>query len=314
MRRSSLIRFARLIVATALSFGASIASAQNISVTELRRDFSSVQAAVDAIGDGSGTIVLAPGTYRECAVQTRGQVTFRAAQAGTAIFDGVECEGKAALVLRGAGARVDGLIFQNMRVADLNGAGIRLEHSDLTVTNSVFRASEQGILTADDPEGTIRIDRSTFSRLGRCGDHPCAHSIYIGNYGQLIVTRSRFERGTGGHYVKTRAARVDISDSTFDDTLGTETNYMIDLSVGATGRISGNLFIQGENKENYSAYITISPEGRTHSAAGLTISDNRAGPAAGVERLTTFVADWSGGQPVMARNTLGTGLRAYERR
>src|SRR3546814_8146658 len=44
-----------------------------------------------------------------------------------AIFDGVTCEGKAALVLRGDGARVDGVVFQNMRVPDGNGAGIRSE-------------------------------------------------------------------------------------------------------------------------------------------------------------------------------------------
>ena len=80
--------------------------------------------AVRAIGNAEATIVIAPGTYRECAVQTAGIITFRAARSGSAIFDGGICEGKAALVLRGQGARIDGLIFQNMRVPDGNGAGI----------------------------------------------------------------------------------------------------------------------------------------------------------------------------------------------
>ena len=40
----------------------------------------------------------------------------------------------AALVLRGAAASVDGIIFQNMRVADLNGAGIRLERGNLDLS------------------------------------------------------------------------------------------------------------------------------------------------------------------------------------
>ncbi len=55
-----------------------------------------------------------------------------------------------------------------------------------------------------------QIDKSTFTRLGTCEGSGCAHSIYIGNYGALTVTRSRFEQGTGGHYAKTRAAKVAL--------------------------------------------------------------------------------------------------------
>src|SRR3546814_6892101 len=69
------------------------------------------------------------------------------------------------LVLRGRAAAVDGIVFQNMRVPDANGAGIRLERGNLEVANSLFRNSEQGILTADDTASEIRIDRSTFQHL-----------------------------------------------------------------------------------------------------------------------------------------------------
>lgn len=304
----------RTLIVLALALTASHAFAQSISVPELRRAFPSVQAAVDAIGDGQGTVLLAPGTYRQCAVQTAGTVTFRAAQPGTAIFDGTTCEGKAALVLRGQGATIDGIVFQNMRVPDLNGAGIRLEQGDLSVVNAMFRNSEQGILTGADPGSSIRIDRSTFSRLGRCGDHPCAHSIYIGDYGSLTVTRSRFERGSGGHYIKSRAAHAEIVDNMFDDTQGTETNYMIDLPAGATGRIADNVFIQGENKENYSAFIAVAAEARDHPSAGLAIDSNTARIVEGVTRRTFFVADWSGERLALGANTLGAGIARFERR
>src|SRR3546814_6409499 len=77
-----------------------------------------------------------------------------------------------------------------MRVPDANGAGIRLERGNLEVANSLFRNSEQGILTADDTASEIRIDRSTFQHLGRCDRGlSCAHSIYVGAYGKLTVTR-----------------------------------------------------------------------------------------------------------------------------
>ena len=284
-------------------------------VVEQGRSFDRLQAAVDAIGEGEGTIRIAPGTHHQCAVQTAGRIAFVAAEPGKAIFDGVTCEGKAALVLRGNGARVDGIVFQNMRVPDANGAGIRLEKSDLTIANSLFRNSEQGILSADDPAATLTIDRSTFSRLGRCDRGlSCAHSVYTGIYGRVIVTRTRFEKGNGGHYLKSRGIRVDFTDNSFDDTQGRATNYMIDLPSGSVGRIADNLFVQGRNKENYSAFIAVAAEEQKNPSRGLVIVGNRASLPADMGRKSFFVADWSGETLAIGENELGTGLARFERR
>lgn len=285
------------------------------TIAETGQGFARLDQAVAAIGNGEATIVIAPGSYRQCAVQEAGAITYRAAEPGTAVFDGTACEGKAALVLRGEGALVDGLVFQNIAVADANGAGIRLERGNLDVVNSMFRDSQQGILSGNDPSATIRIDRSTFSGLGRCdGDFSCAHSIYIGHYGGLEVTHSRFERGRGGHYVKSRAANVTVTDSSFDDTRGRATNYMIDLPSGARGTIANNVFVQGRDKENYSAFVAVSAEGDDNSSAGLSIRNNRAEIAPGVDRNTFFVADWSGEPLQIAANELGRGIAMFDRR
>jgi hypothetical protein len=284
-------------------------------VVETGRGFETLQLAVDAIGQARGTIAIAPGTYAQCAVQTSGTISYIATEPGTAIFDGKTCEGKAALVLRGRGAEVSGLVFQAMRVPDFNGAGIRLESGNLTVAQSWFRDSQQGILTATNPGGLIVIDRSTFTRLGTCeGSGGCAHSIYIGDYGQLRVTRSRFEEGRGGHYVKSRAAKVEIASSSFDDSRGQATNYMIDLPDGAVGQISNNRFVQGRDKENYSAFIAVGAENHAHSSVGLSILGNDARLAPGVERSTAFVADWTGDELALGQNRLGAGLKPFERR
>lgn len=310
MKTSHLILVAVLAV--------SAASAQNAAPfqnAETGRSYNSLQAAVDSIGDAEGTILIAPGTYRQCAVQTSGIIAFRAAIPGQSIFDTKTCEGKAAFVVRGQAAHVDGIVFQNMRVPDANGAGIRLEKGNLTVTRSIFRNSEQGILTAEDKTGEISIDQSSFSGLGRCDRGlSCAHSIYIGGYGTLSVTKSRFERGNGGHYVKSRAARVTLTDNAFDDSRGRETNYMIDLPNGASGTIARNIFVQGASKENYSAFITVAPEGRTQSSAGLSINANDASIAPGIDRETVFVADWSGDRLALGGNRLGRGLKPFEKR
>jgi Right handed beta helix region len=305
-----------LLLVTALCTAA--ASAQGSAPfqnAETGRSYGSLQQAVDAIGEGEGTIIIAPGTYRQCAIQKAGVIAFRASVPGQTIFDSATCEGKAALVLRGDASSVDGIIFQNIRVPDANGAGIRLEKGDLTVTRAIFRNSEQGILTAEDRAGSVSIDQSTFSGLGRCDRGlSCAHSIYVGEYGSLTVTNSRFERGNGGHYVKSRAARISVTDNAFDDTRGKETNYMIDLPNGAVGSIARNVFVQGASKENYSAFITVAPEGRQQSSVGLSISANEASIAPGVDRETVFLADWSGDKIALGGNRLGRGLKPFERR
>ena len=291
------------------------ASPRPYTIAETGRTYGSLQQAVDAIGDASGTIRIASGRWRDCAVQTRGSVAFVAAVPGQAALDGGVCEGKAALVLRGRSARVDGLIFANMRVPEFNGAGIRLEHGDLAVSQSWFIDSNQGILTAEDPGGSILIEKSTFTRLGTCeGAGGCAHSIYIGNYGALTVRRSRFEQGRGGHYVKSRAGRIEISQSSFDDSKGKATNYMIDLPGGASGTIAENWFVQGQDKENYSAFIAVAAEGKAHTSNGLSIAANDARLAPNVDRTTVFVADWSGDRLALGENRLGLGLKRYERR
>lgn len=312
MTRASRLAAALALLAAGPALGAP--QPPPYTVVETGRAYDNLQAAVDAIGEGTGTIRFAQMRFADCAVQGAGNVTYQAEVPGQAVLDGVACEGKAALVLRGRGARIEGLVFANIRVSDKNGAGVRLERGNLWVSQAWFRDSEQGILTGDDPASAIAIDKSTFSRLGTCEGSGCAHSIYVGNYGALTVTRSRFEAGTGGHYAKTRAARVSIVNCSFDDSRGRATNYMIDLSDGATGRIANNWFVQGRDKENYSAFIAVAAEHRNHPSGGLVIEGNNARFAPGVERSSAFVADWSGDAVRLGDNVIGPGLKRYEKR
>ena len=303
---------------TALALPAASSLAQTgaaYTIAQSGQTFARLQDAVDAVGGGSATIRVGNGRHQDCAVQTMGKIAYVAATPGQAVFDGVTCEGKAALVLRGTSASVSGLVFTNMRVPDFNGAGIRLEHGNLTVSQSWFRDSQQGILTGADPDGSISVDKSTFTRLGTCaGAGGCAHSIYIGDYGAATVTRSRFEAGRGGHYLKSRAAAVAVLNSSFDDSAGHQTNYMIDLPGGATGRIAGNWFVQGPSKENHSAFIALAAEGKANTSSGLVIEGNDARFAPGVPWPSVFVADWSGDPIQIGQNKLDTRLTVKERR
>ncbi len=285
------------------------------TVAETGRGYGSLQQAVDAIGDGEGTIMIESGNWNDCAVQNGGVVHFRAAEAGKALLGGRACEGKAALVLRGRGATVEGLVFADLSVPDGNGAGIRLENGPLRVSQSWFRDSQQGILTVNGVDSELVVDKSTFTRLGTCENSSgCAHSIYAGDYGSVKVTRSRFEQGTGGHYFKSRASRNVVENCSFDDSNGHGTNYLIDLPNGGTGAIRGNWFVQGRDKENWSALIAIGAEGASYSADGLIIADNEARLVPGLSRNPAFVADWTGDAIEMHDNRLGSSLKRYEKR
>lgn len=306
--RHLLPMFALSIASPAIAQGAA-----PFTIAESGQGFAHLEDALMSVRGQNATVVIAPGTYRECAIQQAGRITFKAARPGSVIFDGETCEGKAALVLRGEGSTVDGIIFRNMRVPDGNGAGIRIEIGDLTVTNSMFLDSQEGILGATEQPTNIRIDRSSFAGLGQCDETPdCAHSVYLANTGTITVTNSRFERGRGGHYVKLRAPRVTIADNSFDDTQGTKTNYMIDLPEGATGRITGNVFVQGRNKENWSGMIVVAAEQRKYRSAGLVVEANTATLAPGQEKQPAFLANVSGERLAQGANRLGAGIKAYE--
>jgi hypothetical protein len=291
------------------------AAAAPFTIAETGQGFPTLAAAVESVRDGTATILIAPGTYHQCVVQAGGRITYKAAQPGTAIFENTVCEDKAAFVLRGRGAAVDGLVFRKFRVRDGNGAGIRIEMGDLTVTRSTFLDSQEGILGGGHPTvRSITIDRSSFAGLGQCDESPnCSHSVYLSVDGLVTITQCRFERGTGGHYVKLRARRVAITGNSFDDSAGRKTNYMIDLSEGGTGTIAQNMFVQGPAKENRSGLIVVAAEARTYPTDGLRVEGNSAGLAPGAPADPAFVADVSGGRITVANNRL-TGMRAFEKR
>ena len=84
--------------------------------------------------------------------------------------------------------------------------------------------------------------------------------------------------------------------------------------TGATGVIRGNWFVGGPDKENRTTFISNAPEGHAHSADGLTIDGNVARLAPGAKYDTAFLVDWSGDAIRLGSNTIGTGIRRFEKR
>lgn len=288
--------------------------ASPFTVQETRRSYATLQQAVSAIGNGDGSILIAPGRYYDCAVQIGGNITYFATMQRAAIFSGRLCEGKAVLVLRGRSAKVEGLTFENLRSPDGNGAGIRIEQGNLWVRSSAFRNSDEGILGGgEDNASDVLIERTIFSGLGRCDRGlACAHSAYLSAFRSVTVRHSRFEKGRGGHYLKSRSRWIDVSDCSFDDRNGSATNYMIDLPDGASGRIVRNTFVQGTNKENHSAFIAVAAEARRHNSSNLMVLNNQAVQLS-PSHSSAFILDWSGSVRDVSGNQTGARVRLIRR-
>ena len=88
---------------------------------------------------------------------------------------------------------------------------------------------------------------------------------------------------------------------------------MIDLPEGAVGRIAGNIFLQGNGKENYSTLIAVHAEEGHNPSAGLIIEDNVASAAPGFQWTSAFVGDWSGEALVIRNNRLGARITPFQR-
>jgi hypothetical protein len=276
------------------------ASAKPFVVVESGKGFDQLQQAVDAIGDGRGTIRIAPGTYRQCAVQSAGRISYVAAEAGGAIFDQSICEDQAALILRGESARIDGAIFQNYRgEAGQPYHAIAWQSGSLSVVNSLFRASDGAIISGDEAGSTLTISQSSFADAG----------LHIGRAAKFRMTTTTLANAA----LRAEAVRVEWDDNIFEDAEIT-TASMIALPKGGTGRIEHNQFRPHAARPSDAPLISVALEGRGPMARSLVVKDNHAAFAQGASGHALFVGDGSADGVSVGANELGTGITAYQRR
>ncbi len=243
-------------------------------------------------------IVFAPGTYYECANWRAKNLQLQAQKAGTAIFDGVSCEGKAIFVISGANATVDGLVFKNAQVPDKNGAGIRAEAAGLIIRNSRFETSENGILVSNGVNGSLLIENSVFDGNGNCaGGSGCGHGIYINNIDQLTVRKSTFINTHAGHHIKSRAKNNLIEAVIVDDGPKGNSSYLIEFPAGGNVTVRNCALTKGPGTDNKSTFISYAAEGLSNPVQTFLIetvtfiSKLNNGP--------TLVRGWAGPPPMM---------------
>ena len=255
---------------------------------ETGKGFYRLDDAVKSVNGGDAAILIAPGTYRDCAIQSGGRITFKAADArhGDLRRRRVRGQGDAGAA-RPTTRWSTGWRSRTSTSATATARASAPSTGDLTVMNATFRDCRGGhplaAIPNDEPHRSL--DLLGAGQLRRSPD--CAHGLYIGHYGKLYVTRSRFDRGRGGHYLKApRAGGVDHRQQLRQFAGPRQSNYIIDLPSGATGLIARNVMLNGPDKENHSGFIVVAAEQRDNPSAGLTITGNTATMAPGATITT----------------------------
>ena len=262
------------------------------------RPLSTPSEAAAVAGDGD-TVLIDAGTYAgDVATWTQDDLTLRGVGGRAHLrADGKNAQGKAIWVIAGDRTTVDRIEFSGATVPDQNGAGIRQEGTDLTVTRSWFHHNQNGILTGANAESDIVIRRSRFFRNG--GGDGYTHNLYVGEVRSLTVTGSWLWGADVGHELKSRAATNTIVANRIDDADATA-SYSIDLPNGGRSLVAGNVIIQGASSEN-TALVSYGAEGLTHSSSRLWVVNNTF-----VNRRTsgTFVALADGSRADLRNNLL----------
>lgn len=179
---------------------------------------------------------------------------------GRAVLDasGRSAEGKAIWVVKGSNTTIENVEFKNARVLDKNGAGIRLEGTNLTVRNCFFHHNENGILTGANANSEVLIERSEFAFNG-AGDG-YSHNMYIGGIKKFTLRGSFSHDANVGHLVKSRAQENRIEYNRLTNENNGNASYEIDLPNGGRSYIIGNVIQQGPAASN-SAMISFGAEG-----------------------------------------------------
>ncbi len=180
---------------------------------------------------------------------------------------------KAILVFRGRNPTIENLEFSGARAKARNGAGIRHQHGNLTIRHSVFRDSDNGILTSHDPEGVVVIEFSEFARNG-FGDGK-SHNIYVGRVKRFELRHSYSHGAKEGHLVKSRAAENLIEHNWLVDDPDGRTSYEIDIVFPGETLIVGNVIAQAASSPNQSIVsYAAGKESATTPTGRLTVAYN----------------------------------------
>ncbi len=206
--------------------------------------------AVSSLVETGDTIYIEAGVYADDVAVWRADSLYIAGIGGMVELSsgGQAAEGKAIWVIKGDAYRIAHIAFSQCRVPDHNGAGIRLEGTDLYLQHCSFYDNEMGILVGNNSQSRVVIEHCVFYDNGF--GHGYTHHIYVNHIRRLDVRYSYLYRVRVGHHIKSRAAQTWILYNRIADETGNGSR-LVDLPNGGLAVLVGNELIQGPHAENY---------------------------------------------------------------
>jgi hypothetical protein len=307
----SLLRRVRRLVAAAL-LAASTAAPAAVIIVGPDESVTRIADAARLARDGD-TVLIKPGTYRgdvavwpQKSLEIRGLGTRPVLQA-----DGRDAEGKGIWVFVNGHFKVDNIAFRGARVADGNGAGIRMEQGSLEVRNCSFEDNQNGILTANFDDTELRVINSTFDKAphDELGLH---HLLYVGRIKHFVLEGSHLQRGYRGHLVKSRARLNEVRYNLLADGPEGAASYELEFPEGGVAVVTGNVIAQSAASGN-PVVIGYGAEAGNRPVNRLFLSHNTL-INKGI-RPAWFVRAWTdklpAGTEIVTRNNLTVGFGLF---
>jgi hypothetical protein len=263
------------------------------------RTFSTPSAAAQAAQDGD-TIAIDPGEYYDCAFLSRDHLTIAGTGPGVVITD-TTCQSKALFIVHGNDTTIRNITFTRARVADNNGAGIRMEGRDLTVESSRFINNQTGLLDGGQPGSTVRVIDCDFADNGVRDVGPPSPALSVGAIATLHVERSRFADSHGGAHILSGAGRTELIGNRIEDGKDGVRDALVVLTDGGSLVMADNLLRRAPSGARVNAAV--------HAYAGPagTLEFRRNTLVNASARSAALLLDWSRGTTDFAANVLDRG-------
>lgn len=190
--------------------------------------------------------------------------------------NGKNAMGKGIWVVSGSNVTVDNVEMYGAKVADKNGAALRLEGTGFTLRNAFLHDNENGILTGANTASNILIEYSEFGHNGYGDGY--SHNLYIGNVGSLTFRYNYSHDANIGHNLKSRARVNTIVYNRFSSGVAGSTaigkpSYEIDLPNAGTSYVIGNVIQQPASHSN-PTMLAYGEEGASNPGKDLYVVNN----------------------------------------
>jgi hypothetical protein len=192
---------------------------------------------------------------------------------------GKNAGGKGTWVIEGSNVTVENVEMLGAKVADQNGAALRLEGTNFTLRSAFIHDNENGILTGANTSSNITVEYSEFGHNGYGTGY--THNLYIGNVGSLVFRYNYSHDANVGHDLKSRARVNTIAYNRFSSlapgqtgsTAAGKPSYEIDLPNAGTSYVIGNVIEQPAANSN-PTMLSYGEEGASNPAQDLYVVNN----------------------------------------